>query len=116
MEQTDKNIILLNEALEGVPYKSIQKSALGNGNIMVLVSLDTPANWAHDIMENSNYFRMRIDPSFSMEVFVQSIYKGNVCYDNRLKTKFRRTKGKNINDVITKLINFIEKIKTELAS
>jgi hypothetical protein len=108
----------INQALEGVvPVKNVTKGTFGKDSVYILIVFDPREEWPNKIMENANYFRMVLSQDGSMEVFAQSLYYKDmpVSYDSRVKIKFRKTKAKNTQDAIQKLIKYIETIQQELS-
>lgn len=86
------------------PEKSIKYSTLGgdrNVSVMMAISLDPKDQWPNNIFENSRYLRFRLDNSGIIELFAKS---------HKITLKFRKTKVKSIQDVISKINNYIEQI------
>jgi TPP-dependent trihydroxycyclohexane-1,2-dione (THcHDO) dehydratase len=102
------------ELLKLIPYVHISFGALGKDSMFIFASFDPKEKWANGIRQNSNHFHMVIYQNGTMEVFSQSIYKGSCSYENRIKTKFRKTKAKDNADALKKLSTFITKVKEEL--
>ena len=98
------------------PFVKVSSGALGNETIMLLVSFEPKENWSYGYVENSNYFRMRIEDNGMLEVFVATFYKkgtnaSSAGYDNRLKIKFRKTTVKSLEEAKKKIADYINKIK-----
>lgn len=102
--------------LEGkVPYYVVNTGPMSrNDSIYLVVGFQEKGTWPSGIMENSNYFRMRIELDGTMEVFTQSLYKqGNrPSFENRLPVKFRKARAKDLNDAIKKLNAYISLVQS----
>lgn len=94
------------------PYVSVTKAPLGNDTIMLTISFDDKSNWSHGYLENSNYFRMRIDDTGLIEQFSCSLYKKGYqfSYENRLDKKFRKTNVKSFDVAIQKIVKYITEV------
>jgi len=104
---------LNSELSSSVPEFKAGTAHLGKDTIMITVAFEPKEEWPHRIFENSNYFRMRIEDSGVMEVFVQSLYqkgKGS-SYENRLSVKFRKAKAKSLDDAKNRILKYIQEIK-----
>lgn len=114
-DQIQESIDFIKKQLEGVvPVFTVSKSSLGGTDIYLLVCFQPRNEWAHGIMENSNYFRMRIEMNGTMEEFTRSLYQkgARAAYETRLPVKFRKTKAKDVKDAAKKLLAYIELIKS----
>ncbi len=96
-----------------VPVYGVHSGAFGSGTVMFTICFQPREEWAHGIMENSNYFRMSLEENGEMEVFAASLYKKGERpnYENRLGVKFRKAHAKSLEDAANKLIKFINTIK-----
>lgn len=91
-----------------VPFIKIQKSTLGGKDkpsVLVTISLDPKESWANGIFENSRHMRFHVNLPNVIEQFQLS----------KIKTKFRKTKAKNIDDVVKKIKEYVEKTKKEVS-
>lgn len=115
---TDSVIKYIKREMNGyVPFLSVNKGAMGgNDSIFLAVGLTPKNEWSHGIFENSQYFRMAIYQDGVMEVFTQSLYKKNCknSYEGRIKTKFRKCTAKSVEEVVIRLIKFINKVNDDI--
>ena len=102
--------------LSGIaPFVQIKNGCVGNDSIMFLVCLDAKETWSYGIVENSRYFRLHLESDGSMEVFTQSIHKGTKkSFETRVNTKFRRCTAKTLEDVVVRVIKFVNKLNEEI--
>lgn len=83
------------------PFISGHVSALGGkdrSTIMLAIALEPKATWKNGIFENSRYGQFSIDYTGTMELF-----------SSHGTAKFRKTKVKNVDEVIKKLETWIMK-------
>lgn len=108
---------LKNDLSDVVPFIKIDKGSLGgNDSIYLLVSLEPKNEWAHGILENSQYFRMALYEDGEMHVFTQSLYKKGLrnTFEGRIKTKFRKCKAKHLADAVERIRKFIDKVNADI--
>ena len=79
-----------------------------NVSILLNISLDPKEEWNNGIYQNSNYMQFYISNSGIIERFAAhyNLYKDPF--------KFRKTRVKNIEDLLNKLNIFFEKVKNDL--
>jgi len=85
------------------PFVKAQKSVLGgpqNVSILLKLSLDPRETWPYKIFENSRYMHFHITLPNIIEIFNQS---------HLIKTKFRKARAKNVDDIIKKVNTYIGK-------
>ncbi len=90
-----------------VPFLRVQKSTLGGKDkpsVLVTISLDPKESWANGIFENSRYMRFHVTLPNVIEQFNRS----------KIKTKFRKAKAKNLDEVVKKITQYVEKVKKEV--
>jgi hypothetical protein len=108
-----QTIELLREKLTSkVPFINVNKAALGDDMIMILISFEPKENWSYGYVENSNYIRLHIEDNGVIEQFVCSLYqKDKGCsYENRLNIKFRKCTVQSLDKAIEKLCVYIDKV------
>jgi hypothetical protein len=89
------------------PVVGAQLSALGgaeSASIIISISLDPRDTWINKIYENSRHMRFHLDRDGTLEQF-QREYK--------IKTKFRKTRARSIEDVINKINSYIALAESE---
>jgi len=87
------------------PFLNVNFSTLGGvdkGSITVGISLDEKENWSSGIFHNSRYSHFHITPDGKIEQFSK-------CY--RIKTKFRKSNFKTVDEAIAKIQAWIVKSK-----
>src|ERR1035437_2833216 len=87
------------------PFVSAQISTLGGVNrpsVMLAISIEPKENWKNGIFENSKYLRFHITSDGIIELFTKQY---------TIPEKFRKTRFTNIDDAITKIKTYVEKIK-----
>ena len=85
------------------PYIHLYHSTLGgeqNISLLLTISLDNSENWANRILENSAYIKLHILNYGVVEMIVRN---------RREVKKFRKTRFKNIKELINKLNLKIER-------
>jgi hypothetical protein len=102
-----------NELTGIIPVYNVTGGQFGRESIYLLICFQPKEEWPNGILENSNYFRMRIEEDGTMEVFTSSLYLKGVGYgkENRLPIKFRKAKAKSLVDAKDKLMKIINAIK-----
>ncbi len=95
--------------LEEIPYVSIKKSM--DNDLYVSISFDPEESWFNSYIQNSNNATIVIFSDGTMESPNQRITKMD---DSKIKTKFIKTKYKDVNDAIAKILKYIKAVKTEL--
>lgn len=102
------------ENFEGVvPVFKASSGSFGTESIYLVICFQPKEEWPNGYLENSNYLRMVIDQSGTMEVFTQSLYqKGkSASRETRLPVKFRKARAKSLQDAKDKLMKLIDIIK-----
>jgi hypothetical protein len=85
------------------PYVSAFISSLGGSDsLMIKLSLDEKNDWSNNIFENSQYMGFHISSNGIIELFTEH-YKSN--------EKFKKSIVKNIDEIISKINDHIEKVK-----
>lgn len=110
-------INLIREELNGVaPFVQVQKAAMGNSMIMLLISFEPKTEWHYGYVENSNYMRISIEQNGVVECFTQSLYKkgGRNTFEGRLPIKLRKFTAKTLDKAIEKLSQHFDKVKDGL--
>lgn len=86
------------------PFVAVRKSELGGKDkvsIIITISLDAKKDWANGIIQNSRLVRFYLENDGVLEMFNRSsLLRGT--------KKFRKTKVKNVNDVISKINKYID--------
>jgi len=75
----------------------------GTPTVLMKISLDEKKDWPNNILENSRWFQVRVDPDPSksnLEMYTKS---------HKIDAKFRKQKAKSKEEVVKKLNNFIKK-------
>jgi hypothetical protein len=106
------------EDLQGkikAPYVSVHTSSLGGRErltIMVTVSWQPKDQWKQGILQNSNYAMFSFYQDGTVEQFQLSVYDERMM---RIKaSKWRKTKVKSMDDFVSKLNTYIEKVTKEI--
>lgn len=107
----ENDVDILQKGIEA-PYVKVQHSTLGgdiNVSILITVSLDDKKEWRYGILQNSRYFMMHLYNNGTLELFSANTSR---------QLKFRKTKVKSIEEVLTKINKYIKDVGsvTELIS
>ena len=105
-ESADELVSKLKSGVK-VPFINAYKSTLGgpqNVSVLVKLSLDEKNTWMNNIFENSRYAHFHVTRPNVIEMFQRS-YK--------IKTKFRKTRAKSIDDVVSKINDWAKKAMKE---
>lgn len=92
-----------------IPFVQAYKSTLGGADrvtIMIKVSLDAKDTWAGGYFENSRRLNFSVERDGTVEQFSKSF---------KIPTKFRKTKVKSIEDLITKLNTYFASVRNIVA-
>lgn len=94
----------LNSKINAI-YVNSKYSTLGgarNVSILMSISLDPKDEWANGIYNNSRFMKFHIHQDGVVEQFVKSY---------EIEERFRKFRGKDINDIINRINKYIESIK-----
>ena len=85
------------------PWVSVQKPALGGGEVYLIIklSLDPEKDWIYDQYQNSRFAMITVNANGVMEMFASS---GKV-------KNMRKTKFKSVKDAVQKINNWIKKVE-----
>ena len=107
IDSADELINKLNKNIKA-PVINAYKSTLGGANnvsVILSLSLDPKDMWQNGIFENSRYMKMHI----SLPNVIEMISKGF-----NIKTKFRKSRAKDLNGVVKKINEYIKKVEKEV--
>lgn len=85
----------------GAPVVSVRPSVLGGPDrisLMLMVALDERSSWPNGILENSRYFRIRLDNDGVMEMFSGWVGKAKAL---------RKTRVRSADEAVAKLNQYI---------
>lgn len=99
------------------PWHQVYVSSLGGverQTIMLRLSWQPKDQWKQGILQNSNYAMFSVYRDGTVEQFQLAVYDARM---QRMKvTKWRKTKVKSLDDFVTKLNAYVEKVAKEIQS